>query len=62
MKKAQLKIDDTTYELPIINGSEKEKGIDISKLREESKHITYDPSYANTGSCSSNITYIKYNL
>jgi len=59
MKKAQLIIDDTTYELPIINGSEKEKGIDITNLREESKHITFDPSYANTGSCSSNITYIN---
>ena len=59
MKTAQLIIDNITYELPIVSGSEDENGIDISKLRKETKHITFDPSYANTGSCSSDITYIN---
>ena len=59
MKSAKLIIDDTTIELPIITGSENESGIDITKLRNTTKHITYDPSYANTGSCSSDITYIN---
>ena len=59
MKKAELKIDDKTIELPIITGTENEKGIDVSRLRADMDHITFDPSYANTGSCASDITYIN---
>ena len=58
MEKAQLIIKDKTIELPVITGSENEKGIDVSRLRKETNYITFDPSYANTGSCISNITYI----
>jgi citrate synthase len=39
-------------------GSEGERGIDISKLREMTGHITLDPSYGNTGSTKSAITFI----
>ena len=59
MKTAQLIIDEKKYELPIVTGTEKEKGIDITNLRRETDHITFDPSYANTGSCNSDITYIN---
>ena len=55
---AKLDLGDKTIELPIIEGSEGEKGIDISKLRTETGYISYDPGYGNTGSCSSSITYI----
>jgi citrate synthase len=55
---AELQIDGKTYELPIIVGSEGERAIDISKLRSQSGYITLDPGYANTGSCSSAITFI----
>jgi len=55
---AELQIDGKTYELPIIVGSEGERAIDISKLRSQSGYITLDPGYANTGSCTSNITFI----
>ena len=58
MEKAQLIIKDKTIELPVITGSENEKGIDVTRLRKETNYITFDPSYANTGSCISNITYI----
>ena len=58
MEKAQLIINDKTIELPVITGSENEKGIDVTRLRKETNYITFDPSYANTGSCISNITYI----
>ena len=58
MKSAKLILDNKTIDLPILQGSENESGIDITKLRNTTKHITFDPSYANTGSCSSNITYI----
>jgi citrate synthase len=56
--KAELQIEGKTYELPIIVGSEGERAIDISKLRGQSGYITLDPGYANTGSCTSNITFI----
>jgi citrate synthase len=46
------------YELPIVEGSEGEKAIDISKLRATSGLITLDPGYANTGSCMSSITFM----
>ena len=59
MKTAQLKIGEKTFELPIITGTENEECIDVSRLRAETNHITFDPSYANTGSCVSEITYIN---
>ncbi len=53
---AQLTIDGTTYELPIVEGTEGERGIDISRLRADTGLITLDPGYANTGSTLSEIT------
>ncbi len=47
-----------TYKLPVIVGSENERGIDILRLRQETGFITYDPGYANTGACKSSITYM----
>ncbi len=58
MKKATLTIDNNTLELPIIEGTEKEKAIDITSLRKETGYITLDPGFGNTGSCLSDITFI----
>ena len=58
MKAAKLIIDNQEIQLPILEGSEKEKGIDITKLRRKTGYITLDPGYANTGSCQSKITFI----
>ena len=58
-KNAELIIDGKSYKLPIITGSEGEQAIDISKLRQESGFITYDPGYGNTGSCVSSITFMN---
>ncbi|MDA1061326.1 MAG: citrate synthase [Chloroflexi bacterium] len=55
---ARLEIDGTTYELPIIEGSEGERAIDISSLRASSGLITLDLGYGNTGSALSEITFI----
>ena len=55
---AELKIGDKVYQLPIIEGSEGEIGIDIRKLRGTAKVITLDEGFANTGGCQSSITYI----
>ncbi len=58
-KTARLIIDGKTYELPIIEGSEGERALDISSLRKETGLITLDPGYANTGSCESSITFMN---
>ncbi len=55
---ARLELDGKVYELPVIVGSEGDKAVDITKLRDLSGYITLDPSYANTGSCLSEITFI----
>lgn len=55
---ATLKLDTTTVELPIITGTENEKAIDISKLRDVSGYITIDSGYKNTGATKSAITFL----
>jgi citrate synthase len=57
-KTAELILDGKTCKLPIIQGSEKERAVDISALRNETGFITLDDGYANTGSCQSRITFI----
>lgn len=51
--------EDKTYKFPVVVGSEGEKGIDISKLRQDTGLITLDPGFANTGSCTSSITFMN---
>ncbi len=58
-EKAELKVGDQTFELPIIEGTENEKAIDISKLRASSGLITIDPGFKNTGSTTSAITFLN---
>ena len=55
---ATLTYKGQTYQLPVVKGTEGEKGIDISKLRQASGLITLDSGYANTGSCTSAITFM----
>ncbi|MBT28444.1 MAG: citrate (Si)-synthase, partial [Thalassobius sp.] len=57
-KTAELHIDGNVYELPILEGSEGEKAIDISKLRAQTGHITLDVGFKNTGSTKSSITFL----
>ena len=57
-KNAKLIVDGKTHELPIVTGSERERAIDISHVRDKTGFITLDPGYANTGSCDSTITYM----
>ncbi len=58
MSKAQLSIRGEDLELPVIEGSEGEVGIDISRLRGGTGAVTLDAGYGNTGSCQSGITFI----
>ena len=55
---AEIKIDGKTYEFPVITGTEGEKAIDISKLRDLTGHITLDFGYKNTGATKSAITFL----
>ncbi|SEN95155.1 citrate synthase [bacterium A37T11] len=56
--KALLTIDGNSYELPIITGTEQEKAIDISKLRDQSGYVTLDTGFKNTGATKSAITFL----
>ncbi len=54
----QLVVDGKPLDLPLVVGTEGEKGFDITKLRADTGLITLDPGYGNTGSCQSAITFI----
>ncbi|OJV16229.1 MAG: citrate (Si)-synthase [Dyadobacter sp. 50-39] len=55
---AELTLEGKKYEFPVIEGSEQEKAIDISKLRDQTGYITIDPGYKNTGATKSAITFL----
>ena len=56
---AKIELGGNSYELPIVEGTEQEKGIDISKLRGGTGgYITLDPGFKNTGSTKSAITFL----
>jgi citrate synthase len=57
-QKAQLQLDGRAYELPTTTGSEGEKAVEISTLRDLTGYITLDDGYGNTGSCRSAVTFI----
>ena len=56
--KAILTVGDQQIELPVLEGTEGERAIDITKLRDQTGLITFDPSLGNTGVCRSAITFI----
>jgi citrate synthase len=55
---AELKLDGKAVELPVVVGTEDEKGIDIGKLRAQTGYVTLDPAYMNTASTKSAITFL----
>jgi citrate synthase len=55
---AQLTYDGKTIELPVIEGTENEKAIDISNLRDSTGLITLDLGYKNTGATKSAVTFL----
>jgi citrate synthase len=57
-KEAKLELDGKSYSLPTFVGTENEKAVDVSSLRASTGHITLDDGYGNTGSCTSEITFI----
>lgn len=55
---AELHYNGKVYRLPVLNGTETEKALDISNLRSETGLITLDIGYKNTGSTRSAITFL----
>jgi citrate synthase len=55
---AKLTVRGTTYEFPLVVGTEDETAIDISNLRAQTGLITLDTGFKNTGSTQSAITFL----
>ena len=55
---ARLFFDGKTFDLPIMEGTEGERAVDISALRTGTGLITLDDGFGNTGACRSSITFI----
>src|SRR5437773_8582914 len=53
-----IQLEGKSYEFPVVVGSENEKAIDISKLRDQTGYVTLDIGYKNTGATTSAITFL----
>ncbi|MDB4941994.1 MAG: hypothetical protein JWP97_1528 [Labilithrix sp.] len=57
-EKVEFKLKDSTFEAPVIEGTENEKAIDIASLRAKTGLVTIDPAFMNTASTKSAITFL----
>jgi citrate synthase len=57
-EQVEIVADGRRVALPVVRGSEDERGIHIGKLRGATGFVTLDPGFGNTGSCQSAITYV----
>ncbi len=57
-EKVEIKIKDSTFEAPIVTGTENERAIDIASLRAKTGLVTLDPAFVNTASTKSAITFL----
>jgi citrate synthase len=55
---ARLHLNGKDFELPVVVGTEQERGLDISKLLAATGCVTLDEGYANTGATSSGLTFL----
>jgi citrate synthase len=55
---AEIKYGQQTLTVPVVTGSENEKGLDIGQLRAKTGLVTLDPAFMNTASTKSAITFI----
>jgi citrate synthase len=56
--RATLEFEGKSYSLPVVEGTEGERAVDITRLRQDSGLITLDSGYGNTGACRSAICFI----
>jgi len=50
--------NDQTIDLPVVEGTEKERAIDIAALRGKTGYVALDPAFMNTASTTSAITFL----
>lgn len=55
---AQLVYEGKNYPLNVLEGTENERAVDVSRLRDTTGLVTLDYGFKNTGSCQSAITYL----
>ena len=55
---AKLAIGDKQVDLPVIESTEGNTGVDVSSLLKDTGATTFDIGFANTAACKSAITYI----
>ncbi|MDH5655453.1 MAG: citrate synthase [Spirochaetia bacterium] len=53
-----VNIQGKEIDLPVVEGTENEKALDITKLRAQTGYVTLDDGYMNTGACLSKITFL----
>ncbi|MEO0469640.1 MAG: citrate synthase [Bacteroidota bacterium] len=58
VESVELNISGENHNYSVVTGTYNEKGIDIAKLRGQTKYVTLDTGFKNTGSTKSTITYI----
>jgi len=56
--KAILTIGEQQIELPIVEGTEGDRAIDISQLRAQTGYTSFDPALGNTAICTSEVTFL----
>jgi citrate synthase len=57
-KMAELTVEGKTFKFPMRKDNIGQEAMDIRSLRKDTGLITYDPGFANTGSCSSTISFV----
>ena len=56
---ARIELEGDHFEAPVVQGTEGDRGIHSSGLRGATGLTTYDPGFASTSSCRSDITYLN---
>jgi citrate synthase len=57
-EKVDIKLKDSSFEAPVLVGTEQERAIDIANLRTKTGLVTLDPAFMNTASTKSAITFL----
>jgi citrate synthase len=56
--KATIQLGETKLDVPVIEGTEHERAIDVAQLRGKTGYVTLDPAFMNTASTKSAVTFI----
>ena len=57
-EKVEIKLQNGSFEAPIVVGTENERAIDIASLRNKTGLVTLDPAFMNTASTKSAVTFL----